>query len=164
MTVGSTYSLTFRSSDLSLMDKSKLDRLKSSDQEIRIHENTHLQTSLTFVRSAPEYTYERGPDGKYYVVAGEVDVDSTPPWTPEQALSKATAIQLSAMATKSTSLGDASSAMLSTAYVRQAREVIMGRTMPKMAGGMPSDSSQPVTQAYQEQMGDPLSLHLLAWA
>ena len=52
-------------------------QLKRRDEEVRSHEAAHASVGGLHTGS-PSYSYERGPDGKRYAVAGEVSVDLSP--------------------------------------------------------------------------------------
>lgn len=55
-------------------DERIISQLQQRDKEVRTHELAHATTGGTATGS-PSYTFEIGPDGKKYVVAGEVSVD-----------------------------------------------------------------------------------------
>lgn len=71
--------------------------LAQRDREVRTHEQTHASIGGQYA-SAPSYTYERGPDGRLYAVAGEVKIDTSPvPNDPEATIEKAEIIQRAAL-------------------------------------------------------------------
>ncbi len=53
------------------LEQLEIAQLSSRDQEVRAHEQTHAAVGGRYA-DAPSYTYERGPDGKRYAIAGEV--------------------------------------------------------------------------------------------
>jgi hypothetical protein len=55
-------------------DERVISQLQQRDKEVRTHELAHATTGGTATGS-PSYTFEIGPDGKKYVVGGEVSVD-----------------------------------------------------------------------------------------
>ncbi|SEL73446.1 putative metalloprotease CJM1_0395 family protein [Halomonas daqiaonensis] len=55
----------------------QVEQMKVTDQEIRRHELAHQVAGGAYTGGA-SYSYERGPDGKRYVVAGEVPIDYGP--------------------------------------------------------------------------------------
>ena len=71
--------------------------LAQRDREVRTHEQTHASIGGQYA-SSPSYTYERGPDGRLYAVAGEVKIDTSPvPNDPEATIEKAEIIQRAAL-------------------------------------------------------------------
>jgi hypothetical protein len=51
------------------------------------------------VRSGASFSYQRGPDGRFYAVGGEVSIDTSPvPGDPQATASKAEQIQRAALA------------------------------------------------------------------
>jgi hypothetical protein len=51
--------------------------LQRTDQEVRAHEQAHAAAGGQYA-GQPSYTYETGPDGREYAVAGEVSIDTSP--------------------------------------------------------------------------------------
>jgi hypothetical protein len=49
-----------------------LELLRARDRELRLHGPAHVVLGGSLVRAASSYTYERGPDGRYYAVDGEL--------------------------------------------------------------------------------------------
>lgn len=62
---------------LSEAELRQIDQMKVIDQEVRRHELAHQVAGGAYTGGA-SYTYERGPDGNRYVVAGEVPIDYGP--------------------------------------------------------------------------------------
>ncbi len=63
--------------DLSDSDKKIVDKLKQIEREVRAHEQAHITSGGGLVRGGATYTYQSGPDGKKYVVGGEVQIDTS---------------------------------------------------------------------------------------
>ncbi|GLX86261.1 hypothetical protein tloyanaT_25140 [Thalassotalea loyana] len=57
-----------------LAEQKIIEQMKMRDREVRIHEQAHDAVGGSYT-GAPSYTYQTGPDGKRYVVDGEVSVD-----------------------------------------------------------------------------------------
>lgn len=57
------------------LEQLEITQLASRDQEVRTHEQAHAAVGGRYA-GAPSYTYERGPDGKRYAIAGEVGIDA----------------------------------------------------------------------------------------
>lgn len=51
----------------------RIARMKNWEQSVVSHENTHMQVGGEFAGS-PSYIYQKGPDGKLYIVGGEVSM------------------------------------------------------------------------------------------
>ncbi|SDN85815.1 SprA-related family protein [Halomonas shengliensis] len=62
---------------LSEAELRQVEQMKVTDQEIRRHELAHQVAGGAYT-GAPSYSFERGPDGNRYVVAGEVPIDYGP--------------------------------------------------------------------------------------
>ncbi|GEM_PF-2074635 len=57
--------------------------LRRVDMEVRAHEAAHLAAGGPYAGTA-HFSYVKGPDGKYYAVAGEVPIDVSPEDTPQK--------------------------------------------------------------------------------
>lgn len=75
----------------------ELEQLKERDQEVRTHEQTHAAAGGQYAGS-PQYEYETGPDGRRYVVDGEVAIDVAQEATPKQTLQKMEQVRAAALA------------------------------------------------------------------
>ncbi len=58
-------------------EKAVVADLKRRDAETRRHEQAHANTGGPYA-GTPSYTFERGPDGRSYAVAGTTPIDVTP--------------------------------------------------------------------------------------
>ncbi|GAB4126296.1 MAG: hypothetical protein Kow00104_11370 [Rhodothalassiaceae bacterium] len=54
-----------------------LEDLRARDAEVRAHEAAHARAGGEFA-GPPQFTFETGPDGRLYAVAGEVSIDTAP--------------------------------------------------------------------------------------
>lgn len=80
------------------LEQLEITKLASRDQEVRTHEQAHAAVGGRYA-SAPSYTYERGPDGKRYAIAGEVGIDAgAVPNDPEATLRKMEVVIRAALA------------------------------------------------------------------
>ena len=70
-------------------------KLAARDREVRAHEAAHLATAGALANGV-DYTYEVGPDGKFYAVEGKVRVSIPPGQTPEQLLADARQLRAAA--------------------------------------------------------------------
>ncbi len=62
---------------LSKEERAEVGELKRQDAETRRHEQAHANAGGQYAGS-PSYTYERGPDGGSYAVAGTTPIDVSP--------------------------------------------------------------------------------------
>jgi len=77
----------------------QLQQLQSRDREVRAHEAAHVAAGGQHVAGGPSYTYQRGPNGRFYAVGGEVQIDTSPvAGNPQATLDKAEVIQRAALA------------------------------------------------------------------
>ena len=60
--------------ELTQQEQREVSELKTTDAEVKAHENAHKAAAAGLSTSAPNYEYETGPDGKEYAVAGDVNV------------------------------------------------------------------------------------------
>lgn len=70
--------------DLSQAEQKKLKELRDTDRAVRTEERHHAAVAGAY-GGTPQYQYVQGPDGKYYAVAGKVDVGVPQGASPEQA-------------------------------------------------------------------------------
>lgn len=77
----------------------QIQKLQSRDREVRAHEAAHVAAGGQYVSGGPTFTYQRGPNGRYYAIGGEVQLDVTAvPSDPESTLDKAETIHRAALA------------------------------------------------------------------
>ncbi|QOL26218.1 hypothetical protein LP316_02645 [Thalassotalea sp. LPB0316] len=57
-----------------VVEQKVIEQMKARDTEVRLHEQAHDAVGGSYT-GAPSYTYQTGPDGKRYIVDGEVSVD-----------------------------------------------------------------------------------------
>lgn len=86
-------------SDAEILAENEIIRsLEERDIEVRNHERAHASVGGSHT-GAPTYSYETGPDGKKYAVAGEVSVDLTPvAGDPKETIAKMKKVQAAALA------------------------------------------------------------------
>ena len=77
----------------------KVQQLKQRDQEVRSHEQAHLSAAGGLAQGGPHFSFVTGPDGRRYVVGGDVSVDVAPvSGDPLATLQKAEQIKRAALA------------------------------------------------------------------
>ncbi|NOY46365.1 MAG: hypothetical protein GXP50_13085 [Deltaproteobacteria bacterium] len=72
--------------------------LQRRDREVRAHEAAHAAAGGGLVRGGPSFRYVRGPDGRPYAVAGEVQIDTSPARDPETTIAKMETVRRAALA------------------------------------------------------------------
>lgn len=118
--------------------------------------------SVGYIRSAPSFIYQVGPDGKSYAVNGQVTVDGAAPLTPEQAIAKARVLGMSASAPGDASIQDAAAAAAAYAYVRTARQIIMSRQGPADLSADPNVAAS-IDARLKRYSYVPLNPMVMAW-
>ncbi len=81
--------------------------LEQTDTEVRNHEMAHIAAGGSLITSGASFTYQRGPDGNNYAVAGEVSIDTSEiPGDPKATVQKMRQVRSAAMAPASPSSQD----------------------------------------------------------
>ncbi|TAN51153.1 MAG: hypothetical protein EPN21_07400 [Methylococcaceae bacterium] len=124
-----------RQGELSGDDQEKLRQLKARDTEVRAHEAAHLAAAGGIARSGANFSYQRGPDGVFYAVGGEVSIDTSAiPGDPQATIDKARQIRSAALAPASPSSQDFSVAAAAAQMMIQAQaELARGQAQGKSA-------------------------------
>ena len=106
--------------ELTDSEKKQIEKLKTRDREVRIHENQHKMAAGQYARGVT-YTYQTGPDNQRYAIGGEALLDtSTIPNEPEKTIGKMKQIKRSALAPAEPSSKDRQiAAMAEREIVRQ---------------------------------------------
>ena len=98
-----------------------INELKLRDQEVRTHELAHAAVGGSST-GAPSYTFEVGPDGKKYAVAGEVSVDLSPvDGNPQATIAKMQKVHAAALAPANPSIQDTRVAASAARTILQAQ-------------------------------------------
>jgi hypothetical protein len=106
---------------LSDEEQMQISKLKARDTQVRQHEQAHLSASGGLNVSGASYTYQKGPNGVNYAVAGDVKIDISPGRTPEETLARAEKITDAALAPADPSPVDRSVAASAQNMAQQAR-------------------------------------------
>jgi hypothetical protein len=77
--------------------EAEVKKLAERDRDVRAHEAQHLAAAGALATGV-EYSYEVGPDGKLYAVAGKVRIFIPPGLTPEEMLAVARELRAAAEA------------------------------------------------------------------
>lgn len=87
-------------------EQRELAELKKRDAEVKAHEAAHAAVGGQLA-SAPSYSFEVGPDGQQYAVAGEVQIDLSPvPGDPQATIIKMQQVKAAALAPAEPSAAD----------------------------------------------------------
>lgn len=113
------------SKELSPEEQKQIEELKRTDSKVRAHELAHLAAGGGLVRGGANFTYQTGPDGKQYAVAGEVKIDmSVDPDNPEASIRKMQQVRRAALAPSDPSPQDRSVAQQASNIESQMRAKI----------------------------------------
>jgi len=104
----------FRDEAFHSVDNLNRARYQAVDFGVRAQESQHFRAGAG-ITTPPEYTFEEGPDGVFYAVAGEVGVDPVSGVTPEKAVQDADTAARAALAATDVSAQDISAARASQA-------------------------------------------------
>jgi len=123
--------------DLSEEEQAQVRELKKRDQEVRRHEQAHANVGGQYA-GAPNYEYQRGPDGQNYAVGGHVSIDVAPVnGDPEATIRKMDIVKRAALAPAEPSPADRSVAAQADATRLQA----MAELARERAAGTDDESS-----------------------
>lgn len=123
--------------------KKVVDALKQTDRAVRAHEQAHLAAAGGLALGGPSFTFQYGPDGRAYAVAGEVPIDTSPGRTPEESIRKAQQIRAAALAPSDPSSQDRAVAAKATQLEIQAQQELAQKTRTERAdaGSATTDDS-----------------------
>jgi len=87
-------------------EQRELAELKKRDAEVKAHEAAHASTGGQLA-SSPSYSFDLGPDGQQYAVAGEVQIDLSPvPGDPQATIIKMQQVRAAALSPSEPSAAD----------------------------------------------------------
>lgn len=115
-------------------EEEQVAELKQADQEVRRHEAAHAAAGGAFA-GAPTFTFERGPDGQLYAVAGEVSIDTAPvDGDPAATIQKLQIVRSAALAPAEPSAQDRAVAAQAQAGIRQAQAELQTERTEELTG------------------------------
>ena len=117
--------------ELTQQEKQEVAELKTTDAEVKAHENAHKAAAAGLRTSAPNYEYETGPDGKKYAVAGDVNISYQTSSDPEVNLKNAQQLKAAALAPAEPSSQDRKVAMKAEREIAKARQEIQEEELKK---------------------------------
>jgi hypothetical protein len=128
-------------------ERQALQQLQARDREVRAHELAHVAAGAGLVRGGAAFSYQRGPDGRYYAVGGEVGIDtSAVPGDPVATQRKAEQILRAALAPAQPSGQDRAVAAQAARMAMEARlQQALETAAPEEQGG---DAATPQIDLY----------------
>lgn len=108
--------------------------LRRANTEVRRHEAAHAAAGGAFA-GAPSFTFERGPDGQLYAVAGEVSIDAAPvDGDPAATIQKLQTIRSAVLAPSDPSGQDRAIAAQAQAGIQQAQAEMQSQRTAEFTG------------------------------
>jgi hypothetical protein len=135
---------------LNLQEIDQLQQLKLRDTEVRTHEQAHLSAAGQYARGGASYTYQKGPDGSSYAVAGEVNIDLAKESSPEATITKMQTIKHAALAPANPSGTDRRVAAQANLQETQARQELVSIQQEELLRGESSVQPPSGNQVTQE--------------
>lgn len=140
-----------KAKQVELAQAKEISQLKRRDSEVKAHELAHATTGGS-ITGAPTYTYETGPDGKKYAVAGEVSVDlSTVKGDPEATIAKMQKVHAAALAPANPSAQDRRVAANATQVILQAQSELLASQADENLQAKNTDSYSNTALAQEKQ-------------
>jgi len=135
-------------------ERQKVDDLKRRDAEVRTHEQAHAAAGGPYA-GAPRFRFVRGPDGKFYAVAGEVTIDtSAVPGNPQATIRKMQQVKRAALAPHEPSAQDRRVAAEAERKIMQARQEIREEENEKVRKAQEKQQRQEAeTQGFGRSIG-----------
>jgi len=121
----------------------ELAELKARDREVRAHEAAHAAAAGSLTTGGPQFSYQRGSDGRLYAIGGEVNIDTSPvAGDPQATIQKAQRIRSAALAPANPSAQDRSVATEASRLEAQARRELQHQRTEQIQDSTSSISSQ----------------------
>ena len=134
-------------SGLTEEEEEQVAKLREADATIRRHEAAHAAAGGAFA-GAPTFTFEQGPDGRRYAVAGEVSIDASPvDGDPEATIRKLQIVRRAALAPADPSGQDRAVAAQAGAGIRQAQSELQAQRAEELTGEGGDSKDLGVTEA-----------------
>ncbi len=133
--------------ELSQQELAELADLKKIDRAVRAHEQAHVAAAGGLVQRGVSLSYQKGPDGQRYAVAGEVSIDTSKEADPADTVAKMRTVRAAALAPADPSPQDRKVAAAATVTMNSAMHEL---TMQELS---PQDSKKAVGQAAEKLAG-----------
>ena len=144
---------------LSREDQQSVDQLKKTDREVRAHEAAHVAAGGNLVTSGASFTFETGPDGKQYAVAGEVGISTAKGRTPEETLARAQQIRAAALAPADPSSQDRAVAASASQMAAEARAELSQAEMEKNTANTSQSGDAGRGQSFGQAIANSIEPH-----
>ncbi|MGQ9812040.1 MAG: putative metalloprotease CJM1_0395 family protein [Dissulfurimicrobium sp.] len=131
-------------------------RLKMREQKVIAHEMAHKAAGGNYV-GAVSYEYQLGPDGKRYIVGGEVPIDLSDGISPEDTVQKMERVKMAALAPADPSPQDYAVAQYASMKEQMARQEIIKDEMAKKIMLYKKNTGGPTAQG---RMAAKMSLYI----
>jgi hypothetical protein len=145
------------------VEQQQISELKSRDREVRAHEQAHASVGGQYTTS-PTFTFERGPDGVSYAIAGQVQIDmSEVPGDLQASINKLETVRAAALAPAEPSSVDRQVATEASRRISQLRadlqtqrtdELRTGLSRAEVENGFSQDPLQPIRTRYFRGPGE----------
>jgi len=139
--------------ELTEEEQTEVQELKKRDQKVRTHEHAHVAAGGQYVRGGIQYEYQTGPDGRRYVVGGEVSIDTSPESDPEDTIRKAQTIRQAALAPAEPSGQDRRAAAAAAQMAMKARQELAEGKLEGDGEGEVSEVDDVLVGAAAEENG-----------
>lgn len=138
--------------------QAQVNELKRIEREVIAHEAAHMAVGGQFAGGA-SYSYTTGPDGKQYIVGGEVPISTPATDDPEEAIRAAQQVMRAALAPANPSGQDFAVAAGAAQTQAQARAELAKQNAAEVAGGTEAegadgDAAETSTPAESPVAGD----------
>lgn len=121
----------------------EIQRLKTGEQRVIAHEMAHKSVGGQYA-GAVSFEYKKGPDGKMYIVGGEVSIDVSNAREPKETVQKMEQVQRAALAPVDPSPQDRAVASAAAAKQRAAQQELLKKNLQTYETGKAPDT--PVIQ------------------
>ncbi len=126
--------------------------LQKTDQAVKTHELAHLAAAGGYAMSGASYTYQRGPNGQSYAVAGEVQIDTSRERNPEATIQKMQVVRQAALAPADPSPQDQRVAAQATLQIAASSQELQ-QTQAAQAAQRARQAAQPSSSTADQNQG-----------
>lgn len=145
---------------LSKAEMAMLRELQKADTAVKAHEMAHLAAAGGYAKGGASFSYQQGPDGQSYAVAGEVQVDTGREKTPEATIRKMQIVRQAALAPTDPSPQDQRVAAYATLQIAESsRELDLARaadSKPLAPQDAQSDEEEGTPRSIYQEAGQGL--------
>ncbi len=132
-------------------EQDQVRKLAARDSQVRAHEAAHLAAAGSLASGGASFSFQKGPDGKFYAIGGEVQIDTSPGSNPQETQSKSRQIRAAALAPADPSPQDLKvAAAASTMEISAAKKI----QNPATEGEQPKSADIDETTARPEKNSD----------